>query len=259
MSSDPCYFAEDGAKSLSGKVAIITGASGGIGKACAIAFARLGVKVALCARNEDNLGQVVDEITKAGGIAIGVKTDVSKRDEVKAFAAEAELQLGPVDILVNNAGVWYFTLMSSLKEDAWDEMVDTNCKGVLNCIGAVLDSMVKRKTGHIINISSDSGRVPFEGMAVYGGTKFFVEGMTACMRREVAKHNIRMTNIQPGDVDTPGTLRPPIDEEAQLLDTSSSIKVLEAEDIARSVLFAACQPTYMAVNEILVQPQLRPL
>ncbi|XP_005111087.1 uncharacterized oxidoreductase SAS2370 [Aplysia californica] len=246
--------------SLSGKVAMITGASTGIGKASAVALAKLGVKVALAARSEDALQKAVEEITSQGGTAIGVKTDVTKRDQVKALAAETESKLGPVDIVVNSAGIWYYTLMTNLKEDAWEEMIDINCKGVLNSIGAVLDSMVKRKTGHIINISSDSGRRPFEGIAVYGGTKYFVEGMTASMRREVAQHGIRMTNVQPGDVVTLGALKAPIDTAAaELYDKSTEVQVLDAEDVARAVVYAASQPSHVAVNEVLVQPLLRPV
>ena len=149
--------------------------------------------------------------------------------------------------------------MANLLEDKWDEMVDINCKGVLNAIGSVLGGMVDRKSGHIINISSDSGRGPFAGIAVYGGTKYFVEGMSACLRREVARHNVRVTNIQPGDVDTPGCLKAPVDQEAVDLFDSHDHKVLEAKDIAKAVVYAASQPSYVAVNEVLVQPTAMPL
>ncbi|KAK3799781.1 hypothetical protein RRG08_025394 [Elysia crispata] len=245
---------------LSGQVAVITGASGGVGRCTALLLAEAGAKVCLGARRLEQLQTVVEEIRAKGGQAIAVQTDVAKRAEVKNLVAQAEKELGPVDILVNNAALWYFTMMTSLHEDDWDRMVDVNCKGLLNGIGAVLTGMVARKKGHIVNISSDSGLKGFTGVSVYCGTKFFVEGVTQSMRQELAKHNVKVTTIQPGYVALDGPERPQKDKEAyELCSPPADMEVLQPENIASAVLYAVTQPSFVAVNQMLVQPVAQPL
>lgn len=245
---------------LQGQVAVITGASGGIGRATALVLAGAGVRVCLGARRLEQLQAVVEEVRSKGGHAIAVKTDVSKRAEVKNLVAQAEKEFGPVDILVNNAAIWSFTLMTSLQEDDWERMVDINCKGVLNGIGAVLGSMVSRKKGHIVNISSEGGLKAFSGLAVYCGTKFFVEGLTHTMRQELAKHNVKVTAIEPGDVALDAPMAAVKDPEAYALcGPSEDLEVLQPENIAQAVLYAVAQPSHVAVNQMLVQPLGRPL
>ncbi|XP_046369445.2 glycine betaine reductase ATRR-like isoform X1 [Haliotis rufescens] len=242
-----------GSGALDGKVAIVTGASSGIGSAIALALAHEGAKVAMAARREDKLREVEKSMAEFGGVAISVKTDVTKRSEVAELVKHTEMTLGPVDILVNNAGIMYYTLMTNLHFDEWDKQVDLNCKGVTNCIGSVLDGMVKRKKGHIINISSDAGRKGFPGLAVYSGTKFFVEGMSQALRHEVKGLGVKVTCIQPGDVKTELQGHTTDAEAKSQFDMSESGKVLEAEDVARAVVFAASQPEYVGINEILVE------
>ena len=133
--------------SLQGKVAVVTGASSGIGQGIALALAAEGCAVALAARRVDITQATADEIAGRGGRAIAVATDVTVRADVKALAVAAEAQLGPVDILVNAAGVMYFTMMKNLHEDEWERTIDTNCKGVVNGVGAVLQQMLARKRG----------------------------------------------------------------------------------------------------------------
>ncbi|KAJ8297814.1 hypothetical protein KUTeg_024345 [Tegillarca granosa] len=145
-------------KILDGKVAIVTGASSGIGKAIACALARSGAKVALAARRVERLQEMQKDIEKDDGIAIALKTDVTKREEVKEMVKHTESVLGPVDIIVNNAGIMYYTMMKNLHEDEWEKQIDINIKGLTNCIGAVLTGMIDRKCGHIVNLSSDAGR-----------------------------------------------------------------------------------------------------
>ncbi|XP_013384725.1 uncharacterized protein LOC106154788 [Lingula anatina] len=140
---------------LSGKVAVVTGASCGIGAAISRQLAAAGAKVAMAARRENFLKEIQDEISKEEGVALAVRCDVKNRAEVKELIQYTERTLGPVYILVNNAGYWAFRCMKNLHEEEWDEQVDVNIKGVLNCIRAVITGMCERKSGHIVNMSSD--------------------------------------------------------------------------------------------------------
>lgn len=238
----------------------MTGASSGIGKAIAIALGRAGVKVSLSARRLDKLESVKNTINQGGGTAICVKTDVTNRAEVKEMVRQTEEKLGPVDILVNNAGLWYWTLMKNVREDLWDEIIDVNIKGFTNCIGAVLDGMTKRRTGHIVCMSSENGKKGFKGLAVYTASKFYVEGLAQTLRQEVCEYGIRVTNIQPGDVVVEDRKKTYRDEEAIPLDTSASgCKLLDPSDIANAVMYALTQPDTVAVNEVLVQCRDMPL
>jgi len=173
--------------------------------------------------------------------------------------AEALLER-PISILVNNAGVMHYTYMRNLKEDEWEQAVDVNCKGVLNGIGAVLTGMLERGRGHIINISSDAGRKAFPGLAVYSGTKFFVEGTSQALRAECVGKGVKVTCIQPGDCKTelPACTT---DEEARadFAQPSTDRNVwLDPMDVARAIVFAAGQPEHVAINEILVEPRDAP-
>ena len=216
--------------------------------------------MALAARRIEKLENLKKQITEFGGIAICVQTDVTQRDQVKRLVQETISNLGPVDILINNAGVWYWSLMKNLREDLWDEQIDVNIKGLTNCIGAVLDGMVKRRTGHIVNMSSENGKKGFPGLAIYTGTKFYVEGLSLNLRQEVCKLGIRVTCIQPGDVVVEDRAKTLPDSESAVLDTTLTIeKLMDPTDIANAVLYAVTQPDYVAVNEILVQVREFPL
>ncbi|CAC5423035.1 Uncharacterized oxidoreductase SA2266,Uncharacterized oxidoreductase MXAN_5909,Uncharacterized oxidoreductase SSP1627 [Staphylococcus saprophyticus subsp. saprophyticus ATCC 15305 _ NCTC 7292],Uncharacterized oxidoreductase Lmo0432,Uncharacterized oxidoreductase SAR2567,Uncharacterized oxidoreductase SACOL2488,Uncharacterized oxidoreductase Lin0452,Uncharacterized oxidoreductase SAS2370,Uncharacterized oxidoreductase SSP0419 [Staphylococcus saprophyticus subsp. saprophyticus ATCC 15305 _ NCTC 7292] [Mytilu len=236
-------------RKLEGKIAIVTGASSGIGRAIAVALCQAGAKVALAARRMERLKEINREITDQEGICICVKTDVTKREDVKELVKHTESVFGPVDILVNNAGVMYYTMMKNLHEEEWERQIDLNCKGLTNCIGAVLDGMLKRGSGHIVNMSSDAGRKGFPGLAVYSGTKFYVEGLSQALRQEVCGSGVRVTCIQPGDVKTE-LITHSTDKEAQeKYDGSSSCKILEPTDIANAVLYAVTQPEYVGAME----------
>ncbi|XP_070554169.1 uncharacterized protein [Ptychodera flava] len=245
-------------KQLKDHVAIVTGASSGIGSAVARHLAEAGAMVAMAARREERLTTLRQEIEKNGGVAIAVKTDVTNRKEVKELVRHTESTLGPVDIIVNNAGVMYYTMMKNLHEDDWERTVDVNCKGTLNGIGAVLDGMIARKKGHIVNLSSNAGRRGFAGLAAYSGSKFFIEGMSAALRQELVGTGIKVTNIQPGDVTTEiGDAT--VDQEAkEKYDVSQLTKILDPEDIARAIVYAVSQPPHVAVNEILIEPREAP-
>ncbi|MEW6636882.1 MAG: SDR family oxidoreductase [Actinomycetota bacterium] len=242
---------------LAGRVAVVTGASSGIGAAVCRALARAGARLALAARREEALCSVRDELNGVDSVA--VPTDVTDRRQVEALVRRAEDELGPVDALVNCAGVMYYTLMQNLRMGEWERTVDVNCKGVLNCVGAVLGGMVERGRGHIVTISSDAGRKVFPGLAVYSASKFFVEGLSQGLRLETAGTGVKVTTIQPGNVAT-GLLAMSTDGEAlDRYGRPSGARVLDPEDVAASVVHALTQPEHVAVNEILVEPRDEPV
>ncbi|KAK3605427.1 hypothetical protein CHS0354_007509 [Potamilus streckersoni] len=246
-------------KKLEGKVAIVTGASSGIGWSIATILADVGAKVAMAARRIDRLQELGVELSRRGGAVICVQTDVTKKEEVKELVSHTEMALGPVDILVNNAGCMYYTLMSNLHEDEWEHQIDVNIKGLTNCIGAVLDGMLSRKSGHIVNMSSNAGRKGFPGLAVYSGTKFYVEGLSQALRQEVCGSGVKVTCIQPGDVRTELLSHSTDTEALKLFDGSGKTQILDPEDIAKAVLYAVTQPDYCAINEILIEPKEAPV
>ena len=246
---------------LRGKTALVTGASGGIGAAIARALARHGADVCLVARRFEQIDSLASQLRDAFNVhAIAVCADVSDREAIQRCHRQAVRELGPVDILVNNAGVMHYTLMKNLHEDEWNEAIDVNCKGTLNCIAAVLPGMLNANYGHIVNISSDAGRTAFPGLAVYSGTKFFVEGLSEGLRKETVGSGLKVTTIQPGDcrTDIPKCTS---DEEARRLfaQTSSARNFwLQAEDVAQAVLWAVSRPENVSVNELRVQPRDSP-
>jgi len=242
---------------LQNKIAAITGASSGIGEAIAKALALEGVKVALGARRLEKLEEVKKQIASSEGskTASVIYCDVVSRESVKHFILEAEQQLGgPIDILINNAGIMPLTFMKNVREDEWEQMVDVNIKGVLNGIGAVLPGMLLRKSGDIVNISSDAGRKVFPGAAVYCGTKWAVEGITQGLRMEIAGSGVRCLSIQPGATAT--ELGSHI-KDPDVIEASKSLKLsfLQAEDVANAVVYALKQPKHASVNEVLIRPE----
>lgn len=244
---------------LTGKVAVITGASSGIGAAVAVALAREGCHVALGARRQDALEAVKRRMAVREGKVIVRKTDVTDRGQMEALVKAAESELGPVDILVSCAGVMYFTMMANVQVEDWDRTVDVNCKGLLNCLSTTVPSMLSRGAGHIVAISSDAGRKVFPGLGVYSASKFFVEATLQGLRVETAGRGLRVTSIQPGNTTTE-LLGMSSDAEAlKQYGEPTGAKVLEPEDVAASIIYALKQPDYVAVNEILIEPRDEPI
>lgn len=247
---------------LAGQVAVVTGASSGIGRAIVSALVKAGAHVAMGARRVEELEKtrqiVMEECPGTTSMAVIVKTDVTKLSDVQNLVEKAEKSLGAVDILVNNAGVMHFTLMQNVKWDQWEQTVDVNCKGAMYGIGAILPSMLKRGKGHIVNITSDAGRKAFPGLGIYSGTKFFLEAVSQCLRAETASTGLRVTCIQPGNVETP-LLSFSTDQDAlKAYGEPSGAKVLEPADVGRAVVYAVSQPEWCAVNEILIEPREEP-
>jgi NADP-dependent 3-hydroxy acid dehydrogenase YdfG len=248
-------------ESLQDRIAVVTGASSGIGAAVACALSREGAHVALAARRADALREVQAGLDRQRGAAksLVVPTDVADRQQVKALVAYTEQELGPVDIIVNCAGVMFYTLMRNLYEEDWERMVDVNCRGMLNCVGAVLPGMLARRRGRVITISSDAGRKVFPGLSVYSASKFFVEALSQGLRLETAGTGIKVTTIQPGNVATDLSSLSTDAEAFELYAQPSGARVLDPEDVAESVVYALRQPDHAAVNEVLIEPRDEPV
>ena len=242
---------------LAGRVALVTGASSGIGAAVAGALHTAGARVVLAARRERELREVQARLGDERIIVF--PTDVTDRGRVGALVAYAERELGPVEVLVNCAGVMYYTMMKNLREEEWERTVEVNCKGAMNCIAAVLPGMLERGGGHIVTISSNAGRKVFPGLAVYSASKFFVEALSQGLRLETAGTGVKVTTVQPGNVAT-DLLSMSADEEAlETYGRPSGARVLDPEDVAASVVHALVGPEHVAVNEILVEPRDEPV
>jgi 3-oxoacyl-[acyl-carrier protein] reductase len=187
---------------LDGHVAFVTGASQGIGRACALVLAEAGAKVACAARNEERLKAVVDEIAAKAGEAAAFKMDVGNEDEVKTAIKEAIARFGKVDILVNNAGITRDTLAMRMKRGDWDDVIATNLTGPFIATQAVTSSMLKQRWGRIINISSIFGQMGQIGQANYAASKAGLIGLTKAMARELASRSITVNAVAPGWIET---------------------------------------------------------
>ncbi|OOF99328.1 hypothetical protein ASPCADRAFT_160039 [Aspergillus carbonarius ITEM 5010] len=244
---------------LSGRVAVVTGASSGIGAAVAVALAREGCHVALAARRVDALESVKGRITAQGSKVIVRKTDVTNKTQVDGLLQAAHDELGPVDILVSCAGVMYFTMMANVQTEEWERTVDVNCKGLLHCLSASVPGMLSRGSGHIVAISSDAGRKVFPGLGVYSASKFFVEATLQSLRLETAGTGLRVTSVQPGNTAT-DLLGMSTDAEAiKKYGEPTGAQILDPEDVANSIVYALRQPAHVSVNEVLIEPRDEPI
>lgn len=237
------------------KVVIITGASSGLGAETARHLAKKGAKLVLGARRLDRLEQLVDEIKQQGGEAIAVAMDVSKRDDVEQLAQKAVAHFGRIDVLINNAGTMPGALMSALKVDEWDKMIDVNVKGVLYGIAAVLPTMLAQHSGHIINLSSVAGlKVSAGGGTVYSATKFAVKAISEGLREEMAGENVRVTTLYPGAVDSELKYSSSDSASRERVQAYYKNNEISADAIARAIVYAIEQPEDVSVNEITVRP-----
>jgi len=214
---------------LEGKVALVTGAGKGIGRAIAIALAKEGVDVGLLARTEKDLNEVAAELKSAGVNTCVVTADVSKMAEVNTAVETVQRVLGPVDILINNAGVASFGKFMELEPTVWEDMIRINVFGVYYATRAVLPQMIERKTGDIINISSTAGRAGSAVTSAYSASKFAVFGLSESLMQEVRKHNIRVTAMAPSTVVTE------LAQSANLI-TGDPNRVMHPEDFAELIV-----------------------
>jgi len=240
---------------IKGKVAIVTGASSGIGRATALALSKAGAKVAIGARRIDKLKELEEEISQNGGESFSQKLDVTKKSDCDSFVNSVLEKWGSVDILVNNAGLMPLSFIKNLKVDEWNQMIDVNIKGVLYCIAAVISHMKEKKSGHIINISSVAGRIVFPSGSVYCATKHAVTALSEGLRQEFsARQNIRVTCIEPGVVSTELTNTITDESLKSFIDDTKKLQNLQADDIANAILYAVESPSHVNVNEILIRP-----
>jgi 3-oxoacyl-[acyl-carrier protein] reductase len=225
---------------LEGKVALVTGASRGIGRAIALELARQGADVAVnYAGNEAAAREVADEIVKLGRRAIIIKANVAEAGEVEAMVKQTIDELGKVDILVNNAGITRDNLLMRMKEEEFDEVIATNLKGVFNCIKAVTRPMMKAREGRIINISSVVGVMGNAGQANYVAAKAGVIGMTKSVARELASRGITVNAVAPGFITTDMTDVLGEETKDALLGQIPLARLGKPEDIANMVAFIA--------------------
>jgi len=187
---------------LTGHVALVTGASQGIGRACAVALSEAGAAVALAARNEEKLNEVAQQIKGSGGQAEVFRMDMASEDDIKSAVKAAASKLGKVDILVNNAGITRDTLSMRMKRADWDDVIATNLTGAHIASQAVISGMLKQRWGRIVNITSIFGQMGQAGQVNYAASKAGLIGMTMALAREVASRNITVNAVAPGWIET---------------------------------------------------------
>ena len=240
---------------LAGRVAIVTGASSGIGRATALRLCAAGAKVVAAARRADRLESLANQVPD-GGSLLAVPVDVTSRRAVEAMAALTRDRFGTIDILVNNAGVMHLSEMKALDVSDWDWMIDVNVKGLLYGIASVLPAMLHEGRGHIVNVGSVAGRRPFPTGTVYSATKHAVRAISAGLQLELsASAGIRFTDIEPGVVQTElaDHIKDPAVRDA-FLSRWDDKRPLKAADVAEAILFAVSAPDRVNVNEILLRP-----
>lgn len=240
---------------LKNKVAIITGASSGIGYATALTLSKAGIRVAVGARRTERLQELEKQIIKNNGEILVQKTDVTRKSDCDSLVNTIVEKWGKVDILINNAGLMPLSYFKNGKVEEWEQMIDVNIKGVLYCTSAVVPYMLEKKSGHIINISSVAGRIVFAGGSVYCATKHAIAALSEGLRKELSPtYNIRVTCIEPGAVET--ELLESITDESMtgFIQATKNMETLRSDDIANAILYAVQAPEHVNVNEILIRP-----
>ncbi|MFF0062894.1 SDR family NAD(P)-dependent oxidoreductase [Streptomyces sp. NPDC005279] len=245
---------------LEGTVALVTGASSGIGHATALELAREGASVALAGRREDRLTDLAAEITGAGGKALAVPADVSTA-QAAAEAVERTVEgLGRLDTLVNNAGLMLLGPAPGADLDDWRRMIDINLMGLMYTAHAAVPHLVKaaaeepRRVADIVNIGSLAGRNAYAMSAVYSATKFGVGAFSEALRQELARQHVRVSVIEPGSVDTELRTHNPAVIQQHIVAALGDIERLQSQDIADTVGYIVTRPRHMAVAELLVRP-----
>ncbi len=245
---------------LEGTVALVTGASSGIGRASAAALAAAGARVAVAARRKDRLEDLVAWIAAAGGEALAIEADLGVEQDAVAAVARTVEHFGRLDTLLNNAGVMLLGPTATASTADWRRMVEVNVMGLLYCAHAALPHLLEaaesgpRQVADLINVSSIGGRTTRPGSQVYNATKWGVVGLSESMRQEFAARHVRVSVIEPGPVRTelPDANRPEI--RAGILGRQEGVTVLDAQDIAETVVFMVTRPRHVNVNEIMVRP-----
>jgi 3-oxoacyl-[acyl-carrier protein] reductase len=239
-------LAADGA--LPNAVALVTGGSRGIGLAIARRLGRMGAKVAICARHPSRLESAQQELAGVGVQALTAVADVTQAAEVAATVARVNTELGPIDILVNCAGLGVFGAFHERSELEWDTVLDTNLKSVFLMSRAVAPEMIRRRRGHIINISSLAGKNAFANGGLYCASKWGLMGLTYCMAEELRAQGIRVSAICPGSVATEFSTHAGRDQD----------KLLQPNDVAHAVAMILTEGPQCFISEILLRPTQKP-
>ena len=245
---------------LDGTVALVTGASSGIGEATALALAAEGAAVAVAARRRDRLEDLAQRIEADGGRVLVLEADVTQEAQARGAVEQTVSELGRLDTLVNNAGVMLLGPMEQAPLEEWQRMVELNVLGLLYCAHAALPHLLSaaqdgpRQVADMVNISSVAGRIARTGSGVYNATKFGVGAFSESLRQEVTKRHVRVSLVEPGAVETElaGHNRPEVQEGMRA--RFADMERLQAEDISDAITYVVTRPRRMAVNEILVRP-----
>ena len=245
---------------LQGTVALVTGASSGIGEATSLALADRGAAVAIVARREDRLDSLAEQIRQTGATALSVQADVSSQEQAKTAVERTVAELGRLDILINNAGVMLLGPAVDAPLEEWGRMLDVNVAGLLYCAHAALPHLLEaaqdgpRQVADMVNVSSVAGRVARNGSGVYNLTKHGVGAFSEALRQEVAGRHVRISLVEPGAVATElqSHNRPEIQQ--SIAERFGGIQILEAQDIADAIAYVVTRPWRVAVNELLVRP-----
>jgi 3-oxoacyl-[acyl-carrier protein] reductase len=237
--------------SLSGRVALVTGASQGIGRACALKLASAGATVAVAARNQEKLDELVNEISGAGAPAAAFAVDVTDEEQIKAAIKAAIAQFGKVDILVNNAGITRDQLVMRMKRPDWDAVLQTNLTSAYLCIQQVMSSMLKQRWGRIINITSIFGQMGQAGQANYAASKAGLIGLTMAIAREVGSRNITCNAVSPGFIETAMTATLGDELKQTAVKQIPLGRIGAPEDIAGAVAFLASDDAAYITGHVL--------
>jgi NADP-dependent 3-hydroxy acid dehydrogenase YdfG len=245
---------------LQGTVALVTGASSGIGEATALALAGLGSAVSIVARRRDRLDQLAGKIEDAGGNALVIEADVGSQEHAQDAVQRTVAELGRLDTLVNNAGVMLLGPIVDAPLEEWERMLAVNVAGLLYCAHAALPHLLRaaqdgpRNVADVVNVSSTAGRVARLGTGVYNLTKHGIGAFSESLRQEVTQRHVRVSLVEPGAVATELSShnRPEIRE--QIAQRFAEIERLQADDIADAITYIVTRPRRVAVNEVLIRP-----
>jgi NADP-dependent 3-hydroxy acid dehydrogenase YdfG len=243
------------ARPLSGRVALVTGASSGIGEATAVALAEAGAAVAIGARRRDRLEGLAERLTGAGAKVVTLDLDVTDEASCRDAVARTRSELGGLDVLVNNAGVMLLGTIVGADPEDWRRMLDTNVLGLMYMTHAAIDGMLEQGSGDVVNISSTAGRTARAGAGVYNASKWAVNAFSESLRQEVTARGVRISLVEPGATET--ELRSHITQpeaKAAAQEHTAGMRPLQPEDIARAIVYVVTQPAHVAVNEVLVRP-----
>jgi NADP-dependent 3-hydroxy acid dehydrogenase YdfG len=245
---------------LNGTVALITGASSGIGAATARALAHRGTAVALAARREDRLAQLAQDIMSDGGHALVIETDLTDKTQAHATVERTVAEWGRLDILVNNAGVALLGPIENAPLDEWEQTIQVNLLGLLYATHAALPHLLQaaedspRQVADLVNVSSTEGRIARSGVGVYAATKFGMRAFSESLRQEVTGRHVRVSVVEPGTVATDILSHGRQEVLQPYMQRLSSIELLAAEDIANAICYTVTRPRRVAVNELLIRP-----